>query len=42
MAPLILNLGTRWRCVGNFTLRSLYLAEGGPINIEKEAGVGRS
>jgi hypothetical protein len=24
IAPLILNLGTRWRCVVNFTPRSLY------------------
>jgi hypothetical protein len=42
MAPLILNFGTRWRCVVNFTFRPLYLVELGPVNIEKKAGLGRS
>jgi hypothetical protein len=27
VAPLILNLGTRWKIVANFTLQSLYLQE---------------
>ena len=42
MVPLILNLGTRWRCIVIFILRPLYLVELDPVNIEKKAGFGRS
>jgi len=34
IAPLILNLGTRWRWVGNITPRPLYHQERNPVSIE--------
>jgi len=37
-APLIPNLGSRWRWVYNFTPRSLYLRERYPVLIEQGAG----
>jgi len=33
---LILNLGTRWRCMVNLTPQPLYHREGSPVPIAKE------
>jgi hypothetical protein len=38
IAPTILNLGTRWRWVVNFTPRPLYSWERTPVPIEQKAG----
>jgi hypothetical protein len=38
IALFILNLGTRWKWVANFTLQLLYLQERTPVPIEQEAG----
>jgi hypothetical protein len=38
LAPLNLNLGTRWRYVVNITPRPLYTKEGAQVLIEYEAG----
>ena len=38
IAPLILNLGTRWRCVVNFTRRPLYTQQRTPAPTEQKAG----
>jgi hypothetical protein len=38
IAPLILNLGTKWRWEVNFTPRPLYSQEGTPVLIEQETG----
>jgi hypothetical protein len=39
IAPLILNLGTRWRWVVNFTPRPLYPRKINPVRTEEEAGL---
>ena len=38
IAPLILNLGTKWRCMLNFTTLLLYFQEGTPAPLEQAAG----
>jgi len=38
IAPLILNLGTRWRRVFNLTPRPLYPEERIPVPTEQETG----
>ena len=35
---ILFNLGARWKCVDNATLRSLYLREREPVPIVQEAG----
>jgi len=40
IAPLVLNLHTRWRRGFNFTLRPPYLRERTPVPFEKEARLG--
>ena len=38
ITPLILDLGTRWRCVVNLTSRPLYPEESTPVPTEQETG----
>jgi hypothetical protein len=37
IAPLVINLGTKWRWVVNFKLRSFYPLERSPVSTEQEA-----
>jgi hypothetical protein len=39
LTPLILNVGNRWKFVGNFTPQPFYPREQTPVHIEYEAGM---